>query len=149
VPSTPACPAGPTSNTRSAEPAGVHRVHVRPVPPAVRRAGQPQPDLILEHVRRRVDLDVQRPPQRGPHRRLVRLRRSLLRHAGQPIRSFFWIIGGMTMHRIEPTPDSSVNSFSGAHEPAVTIDSGDTIVVRSLDAAGYLERHEFPGDTGK
>jgi acetamidase/formamidase len=55
----------------------------------------------------------------------------------------------MTVHRIEPTPADCVNVFSAAHEPAVTIDSGDTIVVRSLDAAGYLERHEFPGDTGK
>jgi acetamidase/formamidase len=55
----------------------------------------------------------------------------------------------MTLHRIEPTRDNTVNVFSAAHEPAVTIDSGDTIVVRSLDAAGYLERHDFPGDTGK
>jgi acetamidase/formamidase len=55
----------------------------------------------------------------------------------------------MTLYRIEPAPADCVNVFSAAHEPAVTIDSGDTIVVRSLDAAGYLERHEFPGDTGK
>jgi acetamidase/formamidase len=55
----------------------------------------------------------------------------------------------MTLHRIEPAPGDCVNVFSAAHEPAVTIDSGDTIVVRSLDAAGYLERHEFPGDAGK
>jgi acetamidase/formamidase len=55
----------------------------------------------------------------------------------------------MTVHRIEPTQADCVNVFSAAHEPAVTIDSGDTIVVRSLDASGYLERHEFPGDTGK
>jgi len=55
----------------------------------------------------------------------------------------------MTVHRIEPAPRDCVNVFSAAHDPAVTIDPGDTIVVRSLDAAGYLERHEFPGDTGK
>jgi acetamidase/formamidase len=55
----------------------------------------------------------------------------------------------MPVHRIEPTPDTSVNTFSAAHEPAVTIDPGDTIVVRSLDAAGYLQRHEFPGDAGQ
>ena len=54
----------------------------------------------------------------------------------------------MTLH-IEPTSADCVNVFSAAHEPAVTIDPGDTIVVRSLDAAGYLERHEFPGDTSK
>jgi len=61
----------------------------------------------------------------------------------------FGIIARMTLHWIEPTPADCVNVFSAAHEPAVTIDSGDAIVVRSLDAAGYLERHEFPGDTGK
>jgi acetamidase/formamidase len=55
----------------------------------------------------------------------------------------------MALHRIEPTQADTVNVFSAAHQPAVTIDSGDTIVVRSLDAAGYLERHEFPGDAGK
>ena len=55
----------------------------------------------------------------------------------------------MSVHRIEPSPANTVNVFSAAHQPAVTIESGDTIVVRSLDAAGYLERHEFPGDTGK
>jgi acetamidase/formamidase len=55
----------------------------------------------------------------------------------------------MSVHRIEPTQANTVNVFSAAHEPAVTIDSGDTVVVRSLDAAGYLERHEFPGDTAK
>jgi acetamidase/formamidase len=55
----------------------------------------------------------------------------------------------MALHRIEPAPATTVNVFSAAHEPVVTVDSGDTIVVRSLDAAGYLERHEFPGDTGR
>lgn len=55
----------------------------------------------------------------------------------------------MALYRIEPTPRHTVNVFSAAHEPAVTIESGDTIVVRSLDAAGYLERQEFPGDIGK
>jgi acetamidase/formamidase len=55
----------------------------------------------------------------------------------------------MALHRIEPTPQDTVNVFSAAHEPAVTIDPGDTIVVRSLDAAGYLEKHEYPGDAGK
>ena len=52
----------------------------------------------------------------------------------------------MTVHRIEPTPADCVNVFSAAHEPAVTVDPGDTIVVRTLDAAGYLERQRFPGD---
>jgi acetamidase/formamidase len=42
-----------------------------------------------------------------------------------------------------------VNCFSAEHQPVLTIDSGDTIVLRSLDAAGYLGRHEFPGDAAK
>jgi acetamidase/formamidase len=52
----------------------------------------------------------------------------------------------MTFHRIEPMPESTVNVYSAEHRPVLTIDSGDTIVVRSLDAAGYLARHDFPGD---
>jgi acetamidase/formamidase len=55
----------------------------------------------------------------------------------------------MALHRVEPTPQDTVNVFSAAHEPALTIDSGDTIVVRSLDAVGYLERQEFPGDSAR
>jgi acetamidase/formamidase len=55
----------------------------------------------------------------------------------------------MTVHRIEPAPESTVNVFSAQHEPLLAVDSGDTIIVRSLDARGYLERHEFPGDAGK
>ena len=55
----------------------------------------------------------------------------------------------MAVHRIEPTPQDAVNVFSAAHRPAVTVEAGDTVVVRTLDAAGYLERQEFPGDTGR
>lgn len=55
----------------------------------------------------------------------------------------------MNFFRVEPTPQTVVNVFSAQHQPTVTIDSGDTIVVRSLDAAGYLARHEFPGDAGQ
>jgi acetamidase/formamidase len=55
----------------------------------------------------------------------------------------------MALYRVEPTPQDTVNVFSAAHEPVLTIEPGDTIVVRSLDAAGYLERQEFPGDAGK
>ncbi len=52
----------------------------------------------------------------------------------------------MALYRLDPTPQHTVNVFSAAHEPALTVDSGDTIVVRTLDAVGYLERQEFPGD---
>jgi len=55
----------------------------------------------------------------------------------------------MAMHRIDPSPGTTVNVFSPEHAPVLTVDPGDTVVVRSLDAAGYLARHESPGDTGQ
>ena len=55
----------------------------------------------------------------------------------------------MAMHRIDPSPGTTVNVFSPEHAPVLTVDPGDTVVVRSLDAAGYLARHEFPGDAGQ
>jgi acetamidase/formamidase len=55
----------------------------------------------------------------------------------------------MTVHRIEPAPESTVKVFSAEHEPLLVVDPGDTIIVRSLDARGYLEPHGFPGDAGK
>ncbi|MFZ2048383.1 MAG: class I SAM-dependent methyltransferase [Trebonia sp.] len=62
---------GPGHHVRP-ETAREHRVHVRPVPPAGVGRRQPQPHLVLEHVRRRVDQHVHRPPQRDPHCRLIR-----------------------------------------------------------------------------
>jgi acetamidase/formamidase len=55
----------------------------------------------------------------------------------------------MTAFRVDPSPETTVDVFSPAHDPLLVIDPGDTIVVRTLDAAGYLERHEHPGDNGK
>jgi acetamidase/formamidase len=55
----------------------------------------------------------------------------------------------MTVHLLEPSSDTCVNVFSAEHRPALTIDPGDTVRVRSLDAGGYLKPHEFPGDTGQ
>ena len=52
----------------------------------------------------------------------------------------------MALHEVEPTPESTVNVFSASHRPVLTMDPGDTVVVRTLDAAGYLARHRFPGD---
>jgi acetamidase/formamidase len=39
-----------------------------------------------------------------------------------------------------------VNVFSKAHQPVLTVDSGDRLVVDSLDASGYLEPQTFPGE---
>ena len=52
----------------------------------------------------------------------------------------------MTEHRLDPSPDTVTDVFSRETEPVLTVDSGDTVVVRSLDAAGYLNRQEKPGD---
>ena len=47
------------------------RVHVRTATPALVGSREPQTDLVVEHVRRRIDLDVQGAPQRDPHGRRV------------------------------------------------------------------------------
>jgi acetamidase/formamidase len=52
----------------------------------------------------------------------------------------------MTEHRLDPAPDTVTDVFSPALKPVLTVDAGDTVVVRSLDAAGCLERQEKPGD---
>ena len=55
----------------AAEPTGEGRIHVGPLAP--RRVGrdQLQAERVFEHVRRSVDLDMERSPQRGTHRRAV------------------------------------------------------------------------------
>ena len=52
----------------------------------------------------------------------------------------------MSTHRLDPTPATTRDVFSRDHPPAMTIDPGDTIVVRSLDASGHLARQTFPGE---
>jgi acetamidase/formamidase len=51
----------------------------------------------------------------------------------------------MTAHRLDPTPRTTADVFSPAHAPVLRVDPGDHVVVRSLDAAGYLARQESPG----
>ena len=52
----------------------------------------------------------------------------------------------MTLHRLDPTPDTVVEVFDRAAPPVLTVDAGDRLVVRSLDASGYLAPQRFPGD---
>jgi acetamidase/formamidase len=52
----------------------------------------------------------------------------------------------MSTHAIDPTPETTVDVFSPGHEPVLTIEPGDTVVVRSLDASGYLSRQTTPGE---
>jgi acetamidase/formamidase len=52
----------------------------------------------------------------------------------------------MTTHRLDPEPGTTANVFSRAHAAVLTIDPGDTVTVRSLDASGYLARQASPGE---
>jgi acetamidase/formamidase len=52
----------------------------------------------------------------------------------------------MTTHRLDPTPQTTADVFCREHAPVLTIDPGDTVVVRSLDASGYLARQTAPGE---
>lgn len=51
----------------------------------------------------------------------------------------------MTSHRLDPTARTVVDVFSRDARPALTLDPGDRIAVRSLDASGYLARQSSPG----
>jgi acetamidase/formamidase len=51
----------------------------------------------------------------------------------------------MTSHRLDPAPETTRDVFSRDHPPVLTVDPGDTITVRSLDASGFLERQTVPG----
>jgi acetamidase/formamidase len=53
----------------------------------------------------------------------------------------------MTRHQLDPSPSTTADVFSRDLRPALTVDPGDTIVLRSLDAAGHLEPQTFPGET--
>ena len=52
----------------------------------------------------------------------------------------------MTRHQLDPSPSTTVEVFSRDLPPALTVDPGDTIVVRSLDASGHLEPQRLPGE---
>ena len=52
----------------------------------------------------------------------------------------------MTTHHLDPTPSTVVDVFSRDLPPVLTVDPGDALVVRSLDASGYLAPQQFPGD---
>jgi acetamidase/formamidase len=50
------------------------------------------------------------------------------------------------MHRLDPTPGTVTDVFSRDLPPLLTVDPGETVVVRSLDASGHLERQQAPGE---
>ena len=53
----------------------------------------------------------------------------------------------MTGHQLDPSPSTTVDVFSCDLPPVLTVDPGDTIVLRSLDASGHLQPQTFPGET--
>ena len=51
----------------------------------------------------------------------------------------------MATTRLDPTPATTAHVFSRDHTPVLTVEPGDSVIVRSLDASGYLARQEEPG----
>jgi acetamidase/formamidase len=51
----------------------------------------------------------------------------------------------MAVHRLDPSPETTTDVFSRALAPVLRVEPGDTLVVRSLDASGYLEPQRSPG----
>ena len=52
----------------------------------------------------------------------------------------------MAEHRVDSTPGTTTDFYSRELPPILTVDPGDTVVVHSLDARGYLERVRVPGE---
>lgn len=52
----------------------------------------------------------------------------------------------MTGHQLDPSPLTTVDVFCRDLPPVLTIDPGDTIVLRSLNASGHLQPQTFPGE---
>jgi len=49
-------------------------------------------------------------------------------------------------HKLDATPETTVDVFSAELPPVLTIDPGDTLTVHSLDASGYLSPQTTPGE---
>lgn len=52
----------------------------------------------------------------------------------------------MTVHHLEPGPTTTVQVFSPNVPAVLTVNPGDTVRVRSLDAVGHLQRQTYPGE---
>jgi acetamidase/formamidase len=48
-------------------------------------------------------------------------------------------------YRLDPTADTVTDVFSRDRLPVLTVDPGDTVVVRTLNASGHTERQPTPG----
>jgi acetamidase/formamidase len=52
----------------------------------------------------------------------------------------------MTRHQLDPSPSTTVDVFCRDLPPVLTVDPGDTVVLRSLNASGHLQPQTFPGE---
>ncbi len=52
----------------------------------------------------------------------------------------------MARLRLDATKQTTVQTFDQDQKPVLTVDSGDTVLLRSLDATGSLERQQTPGE---
>lgn len=55
----------------------------------------------------------------------------------------------MTLHTLEPDEDTLIDHFDRAASPVLTIEPGDTVRYRTLDAGWNLEPHSAPGQFTK
>ncbi|HVB45753.1 MAG TPA: acetamidase/formamidase family protein [Streptosporangiaceae bacterium] len=53
----------------------------------------------------------------------------------------------MNRHQLEPTPSTTADVFCRDRPAVLTVDPGDTVLLRSLDASGHLERQQVPGES--
>lgn len=51
----------------------------------------------------------------------------------------------MATYHLDPSPETVTDVFDPTRPPVLTVEPGDTVVVRSLDASGYVTRQETPG----
>jgi acetamidase/formamidase len=52
----------------------------------------------------------------------------------------------MTRHLLDPSPSTTAQVFSRDLPPVLTVEPGDSVLLRSLDAGGHLERQQVPGE---
>jgi acetamidase/formamidase len=49
-------------------------------------------------------------------------------------------------HKLDPTPETTIDVFTAERPPVLSVDPGDTLIVHSLDASGYLSPQTTPGE---
>jgi acetamidase/formamidase len=52
----------------------------------------------------------------------------------------------MSRHLLEPSPSTTIDVFGRDLPPVLTVEPGDTVCLRSLNATGHLERQKVPGE---